>query len=213
MNLFSILWQFIILWCGIYIFVFIIKFYTKPIIIRRKSHSGQSNILPTYAEDSEIEEVSSISEPPRPPLSSQDTNSNTNNNTTGGDNSDNSKTDEWFIHLFQVRYTTQRMNNLFGKWARLFPNFWHIWFSMGVIIGGLTMVIGIIVMLVAALKIVFFIGTTLFALSQSTTTTNNQLQPYVKRDIMMEAQEVEEVMEDDNNQLFLPMFLFLLHKK
>lgn len=81
---------------------------------------------------------------------------------------------------------------------------------MGVIIGGFTMVIGIIVMLVAALKIVFFIGTTLFALSQSTTTTtNNQLQPYVKRDIMMEAQEVEEVMEDDNNQLFLPMVSFI----
>ncbi|CAO3613921.1 unnamed protein product [Cunninghamella blakesleeana] len=195
MNLFSIIWQFIVLWCGIYIFVFIVKFYTKPTIIRRKSHGTQANILPTYAEDSEIEEVSSVNE-------TQDI--------AESNNTNHGSTDEWFIHLFQVRYTTQRMNNLFSKWARLFPNFWSIWFSLGVIVGALTMIVGILVMLVAAIKILFLMGTTLFSAFQTSSSpnSNNQLQPYFKRDTMMESQEEITEMDDvnnNNNQLFLPM--------
>ncbi|CAO3586229.1 unnamed protein product [Absidia cylindrospora] len=50
MDLFSIIWQFICLWGAIYTIVFIIKFYSKKLVPRRKIRTANnSDILPTHS--------------------------------------------------------------------------------------------------------------------------------------------------------------------
>ncbi|KAI8093424.1 uncharacterized protein BX664DRAFT_107027 [Halteromyces radiatus] len=175
MDLFSILWQFICLWSGIYILVFIAKFYSKTISPRRKVSTTTPNILPTHAEDSELEE--------------------------GQPEEDIIHLDEWHIQLFQIRFTTQRLNSLFGRWARLCPTFWKWWFSLGVIVGAIAMISGILIMIIAAFQILNVIAQALFTTLSTTNNNNNNnnYQRWVKRDI--EPEQVEE----QNDQLFLPM--------
>ncbi|KAI8343477.1 hypothetical protein BC941DRAFT_388608 [Chlamydoabsidia padenii] len=194
MDLFSIIWQYICLWTGIYIFVYLIKFYSRKSIPRRKPRTiSNSNILPTHAEDS------------NPPEDNED------NETVVQDNTDNTnerqqQQDEWHIQLFQVRFTTQRLNATFARWAKVFPTFWNWWFSIGVVVGGLTMVAGILVMVVAAFKILTLFGHGLFSAftisnndKNNTNNTNNQLQRWAKRDIEPEQPQQQ------NDPLFLPM--------
>lgn len=108
--------------------------------------------------------------------------------------------DDWHIQLFQVRFTTQRLNAMFARWANFSPTFWNWWFSIGVVVGGLTMVAGILVMFVAAFKIMALFGQALFTATSSPATPNNQLQRWTKRDL-----EPEQTADKQNEQLFLPM--------
>ncbi|ORZ16352.1 hypothetical protein BCR42DRAFT_414874 [Absidia repens] len=192
MDLFSIIWQFICLWGAIYTIVFIIKFYSKKSVPRRKIRTANNtDILPTHSViEEQLEEG---------PTKDDDDDHGSDDNTKG----DNDKAqDEWHIQLFQVRFTTQRLNSLFGRWARLCPTFWDWWFSIGVVVGGLTMIAGILVMVVAAFKILALFGQVLMSISSSPTNSsnpNNQLQRFVKRDV-----EPEQV-DQQNDQLFLPM--------
>lgn len=61
--------------------------------------------------------------------------------------------DQWSIQLFQVKYTTQRLNPFFYRLTDLAPRFWKVWFHLGAIAASITMIVGMIVIAFAALKI------------------------------------------------------------
>jgi hypothetical protein len=87
---------------------------------------------------------------------------------------------------------------MFARWATFSPTFWNWWFSIGVVVGSLTMVAGILVMFVAAFKIIALFGQVVF--TSSPAPPNNQLQRWAKRDL-----EPEQTADKQNEQLFLPM--------
>ncbi|CEP08682.1 hypothetical protein [Parasitella parasitica] len=61
--------------------------------------------------------------------------------------------DQWEIKLFQVKYTTQRLNSLFNQLTRLSPAFWNVWFTFGVIAASALIIVGSFVIVFAATKI------------------------------------------------------------
>lgn len=153
MELFSIIWQFLLLWGFLYLIVF-----TLQIISTRKKEPPRrrnNSLLPTFSI------VDNDKEP--------------------------QMRDQWEIKLFQVKYTTQRLNNLFGDLTKLSPTFWNIWFTCGVIAASILIIVGMIVILFAATKI-------LSSAKQIFIPSNNN--NLMKRGL-------EGVDEDD--QVFLPM--------
>jgi S2P endopeptidase len=158
MELFSIIWQFLLLWGFLYIIVF-----TLQIISTRKKEPSRrrnnSSLLPTFSI------VDNDKEP--------------------------QMRDQWEIKLFQVKYTTQRLNNLFSNLTKLSPTFWNIWFTCGVIAASITIIVGMIVILFAATKILS--SAKQIFISSNNNNNNNNL---MKRGL-------EGADEDD--QVFLPM--------
>ncbi|OAD08868.1 hypothetical protein MUCCIDRAFT_76257 [Mucor lusitanicus CBS 277.49] len=158
MELFSILWQFLLLWICLYIIVFVLQIIStrkKKEPVRRRPNS----LLPTFSI------VDDNSKEPQ-------------------------QRDQWEIKLFQVKYTTQRLNNLFGKLTRLSPSFWNMWFTCGVIAASILIFVGMVVILFAAVKILASAKQIIMP-SQPINSSN------------LRKRGIEGVDEDD--QVFLPM--------
>ncbi|GAA5797146.1 hypothetical protein HPULCUR_002525 [Helicostylum pulchrum] len=150
MDLFSIIGQFLLLWCFLYIIVFILQIVsTRKKEPAHKRKPGHSTLLPTF---------SIIVDEPL-------------------------ERDQWSIKLFQVKYTTQRLNKFFSRITHWAPNFWRIWFDLGVIAASVLMVVGMGVILYAGVKILYSLGQVIWPASVN----------HVKRGLA----------EDD--QVFLPM--------
>lgn len=102
---------------------------------------------------------------------------------------------------FHIRFTTNRLNPYFKSFANLVPNFWQIWFSIGVFVGIITMIIGIIVMIVAGWKLItgFLAIVWNFELNTSQITTSRNL---AKRNFIE-----ENIGKDDteDHQVFVPV--------
>lgn len=77
--------------------------------------------------------------------------------------------DQWSINLFQIKYTTQKCNNLFQRLAHAAPRFWQIWFSIGTIVALAVMAVGLVVIAYAAWRIIAVLW---YALRPNTTTTD-----------------------------------------
>lgn len=141
-----------------------------------------TNILPTHATDTEqlngTEEQDYVTTKP------------------GGDQLEG----EWHIKLFRVRFTTRRLNPMFERLAKLCPTFWHWWFSLGVVVGGLMMIVNILVLVGAAFKTLTMLGSLLHASLSATNDINDQqMQQWTKRYIEHED------MEHQNEHIFLSM--------
>lgn len=95
--------------------------------------------------------------------------------------------DQWSIKLFQVKYTTHRLNSFFQRLTQLAPWFWKAWFHIGALAASVTMVVGMAVIVYAGLKI----------LSSLTRIVSVDQSQHVKR----------ELVEPNNGdeQVFLPM--------
>jgi len=159
MELFSIIWQFLLLWGFLYVIVFILQIIStrkKKEPPRRKPNS----LLPTFSI------VDDNSKEPQ-------------------------QRDQWEIKLFQVKYTTQRLNNLFSKLTRLSPTFWNMWFTCGVIAASILIVVGMVVILFAAVKIL--------------ASAKQILMPSQTNNTNLRKRGIEGVDEDD--QVFLPMVI------
>ncbi|ORX54473.1 hypothetical protein DM01DRAFT_1335618 [Hesseltinella vesiculosa] len=172
MDVFSILWQFICLWLVIYVVIFAIRFYSSQSLTWNQSTwplTRSSSILPTHGQARE-------------------------NGLNLNDQEDTSKgqrpKDEWTVRLFQVRYTTQRLNGLFSSCARLCPAFWHVWFSLGALVACLAMIVSVAIMLIAAVKMIIAFHRLLLAQDSS----SHRL---MKRE--------EPVTASSDDPLFLPM--------
>lgn len=126
MEIFSILWQFLLLWGFLYVIVFSVQIITtrKREPNRRKLNNS---LLPTFSI------IDSYNEPPL-------------------------ERDEWSIKLFQIKYTTQRLNKFFSKLTTLSPSFWKIWFTCGVLAAGVLMIVGSVVIVFASFKILSSLG-------------------------------------------------------
>lgn len=163
MELFSILGQFLLLWLFLYIIVFALQL----ISTRKKEPFKRKHIqslLPTF---SIVDENSSSSSSSDIPI----------------------EKDQWSIKLFQVKYTTQRLNKFFKNLTKLAPAFWKVWFTMGVITASVLMVVGMVVIVFAGFKILSSLNNIIFP---SNTDMSNRLS---KRSL--------DNQEDD--QVFLPM--------
>lgn len=150
MELFSIIWQFLLLWVFLYIIVFLLQITTtrkKQAPSKRKQ--GNSALLPTFS--------ILVDEP--------------------------LERDQWSIKLFQVKYTTQRLNKLFSKITLYAPRFWRVWFTLGVVAASVLMVVGMGVILFAGIKIISSLGQIMTPASSN----------HKKRDI------------GQDDQVFLPM--------
>ncbi|KAF7721831.1 hypothetical protein EC973_004094 [Apophysomyces ossiformis] len=133
----------------------------KRKVKHRVSASQSISLLPTFsAEDTETEEE--LHEDVRP-----------------------IEQDQWHIKLFHVRYTTQRCNQLFNKMTKAAPRFWQIWFTLGALAAVFIMVAGVIVISMAALKILASI--------------RHILNPPISH------QRVKRSMDEEDDQVFLPM--------
>jgi S2P endopeptidase len=161
MELFSIVWQFLLLWGLLYALVFLIQCISTrkkdPTLPKRQEQPRNTTLLPF----SIVDESSSV-EP-----------------------------DQWSIKLFQVKYTTQRLNRVFNSLTQFAPKFWRIWFTLGVITASVLMVVGMGVILYAGVKILSSFGHVFFGSSSD----NSR---HTKRGL-----EAEQGGEDD--QVFLPM--------
>ncbi|KAI8988605.1 hypothetical protein BDF20DRAFT_856656 [Mycotypha africana] len=165
MDLFSILYQFLLLWFFLYIIIFTLRF-----ISTRKKESFSS--------------VGSRRKPINSILP-----------TSSFVNSDNYELtiqrDQWSIKLFQVKYTTQRLNGFFHYLTTLAPKFWKVWFTCGAVIASFLMAVGIAVILFAAAKILYTLGHAIVPSAQAQ--NGDTLR---KRSLDMEI---------DDEQVFLPM--------
>ncbi|KAI8070679.1 hypothetical protein BC940DRAFT_331517 [Gongronella butleri] len=168
MDIFSILWQFICLWLAIYAFVFAIRLYTNKALVapRPATREARGSILPTI----ESVDALSVEEAPKEQVLPQD---------------------EWAIKVFQVRYTTHRLNHAFAACARLAPRFWNAWFALGVVVAAITMIVSIGIMLFAAAKMLLVIGRAVRAPSPPDT-----IHRLAKRDLPASSSD---------DPLFLPM--------
>lgn len=159
MELFSIVWHFLLLWACIYTVVFALQIISTrkkdPSFSTRRKHAN--TLLPM----SIVDESSS---------------------------SEHIEKDQWSIKLFQVKYTTQRLNKLFASLTKFAPNFWNIWFGLGVITASILMVVGMGVILYAGIKILSSLQSIIW------TPSDNR---HVKRDFAGGGQ--------DDEQVFLPM--------
>lgn len=126
MELFSIIWQFLLLWVFIYLIVFLLQIVStrKKQVPANKRNQGNSTLLPTFS--------ILVDEP--------------------------LERDQWSIKLFQVKYTTQRLNKLFSKITLWAPRFWRVWFTLGVVAASVLMVVGMGVILYAGIKIISSLG-------------------------------------------------------
>jgi S2P endopeptidase len=132
MELFSIVGQFLLLWGFLYIIVFALQ-----IISTRKKEPVKRNhtnsLLPTFAF---VNENSSSDIP--------------------------IEKDQWSIKLFQIKYTTQRLNSFFKNLTKLAPAFWKVWFTLGVITASVLMVVGMVVIVFAGFKILSSLNHAIF---------------------------------------------------
>lgn len=94
--------------------------------------------------------------------------------------------DQWSIKLFQVKYTTQRLNKLFASLTKFSPTFWNIWFALGVMTASILMIVGMGVILYAGMKIVSSLGNIVWPANTSR---------HYKRGLG----------QQDDDQVFLPM--------
>ncbi|KAG0810738.1 hypothetical protein G6F26_001535 [Rhizopus arrhizus] len=94
--------------------------------------------------------------------------------------------DQWSIKLFQVKYTTQRLNSFFYRLNNFAPWFWKVWFHVGAIVASITMLVGMVVIVFAGFKII----SSLKHLNLTTTS-------HAKRDLIEP--------ENGDEQVFLPM--------
>ncbi|KAG0177923.1 hypothetical protein DFQ28_005282 [Apophysomyces sp. BC1034] len=161
MDLFGIVWQFMLMWAVIYAMVFVLKHYTNTKKVKRRLSAPQSiSLLPTFsAEDTETEEELQ-------------------------DEVAEIEKDQWHIKLFNVRYTTQRCNQFFNSLTKAAPRFWQIWFTLGALAAIFIMVAGVMVITIAAFKIL--------------SAFRHALSPTIPH------QKVKRSLEEDD-QVFLPM--------
>jgi S2P endopeptidase len=101
--------------------------------------------------------------------------------------STNVEKDQWSIKLFQIKYTTQRLNSFFKNLTKLAPAFWKVWFTLGVITASVLMVVGMVVIVFAGFKILSSLNHAIFP-----SNTDNR---HSKR--ALDSQE--------DDQVFLPM--------
>ena len=129
MELFTLVWQFLLLWACIYTIVFTLQFLSTrrriPAHKTRRQHG--STLLPMAIVDDASDD----------PL----------------------ERDQWSIKLFQVKYTTQRLNKFFHYLTKLAPNFWNYWFAIGVLVSAVTMFVGMGVIVYAGTKILYSFST------------------------------------------------------
>lgn len=166
MELFSIVWHFLLLWACIYVVVFALQIISTrkkdPAYTTRRKHANNT-LLPM----SIVDESSS---------------------------SEHIEKDQWSIKLFQVKYTTQRLNKLFASLTKFAPNFWNIWFGLGVITASILMVVGMGVILYAGIKILSSLQSLVW------TSSDNSSSRHAKR-----AFEGSGGGGQDDEQVFLPM--------
>lgn len=119
--------------------------------------------------------------------------------------------DQWSISLFQIKYTTQKCNNLFQRLAHAAPRFWQIWFSIGTIVALAVMAVGLVVIAYAAWRIIAVLW---YALRPTTTTdTSNAMisspNRFAKRafeqDVNNDVAMVDDGGGDNGGQVFQPM--------
>ncbi|KAG0168978.1 hypothetical protein DFQ30_004081 [Apophysomyces sp. BC1015] len=149
------------MWAVIYAMVFVLKHYTNTKKVKRRLSAPQSiSLLPTFsAEDTETEEELQ-------------------------DEVAEIEKDQWHIKLFNVRYTTQRCNQFFNSLTKAAPRFWQIWFTLGALAAIFIMVAGVMVITIAAFKIL--------------SAFRHALSPTIPH------QKVKRSLEEDD-QVFLPM--------
>lgn len=98
------------------------------------------------------------------------------------------------IKLFHVRYQTNGYNQFFQRWAQKAPKFWDIWFSIGVVFGAITMIVGFFTITYAGIQIALSVKS--YVSSPNTITESGNL--HKRSDIVDEQSR-----QDD--QVFLPM--------
>ncbi|KAF9962616.1 Membrane-bound transcription factor site-2 protease [Mortierella alpina] len=83
------------------------------------------------------------------------------------------------VKPFYVRFSTTGLNSVFfrlGNSPQL-ARFWRVWYGLGVCFGMLAMVLGWVLLLFAAIKLLLWAGSSLWTLSLSGTSMHNQHQP------------------------------------
>lgn len=166
MEIFSIVWQFLLLWAFIYTVVFLIQCISTrkkdPNMFNKRQRSSNNNTLLPFT----------IVDESTAPVIEQD---------------------QWSIKLFQVKYTTQRLNRFFASLTQFAPNFWRVWFSLGVLTAVVLMVVGMGVIVYAGFKILSSFGGHVFSSSNSSEGGGR-----LSKRGFEEGQETED-------QVFLPM--------
>ncbi|KAI7906075.1 uncharacterized protein BX663DRAFT_498691 [Cokeromyces recurvatus] len=163
MKLFSIIGQFLLLWGFLYVIVFTLQIITTRKKTERTRRKNDNSLLPTSFSLIDQRNTSTLLE-----------------------------RDHWSIKLFQIKYTTQRLNKLFNYLTTIAPTFWKIWFTVGVVVAAFLMIAGFFIILFAAIKIISSLAGHLFSSSNSS--------HYVKRSFENTARTI-----NNDDQVFLPM--------
>ncbi|CAG8544637.1 14225_t:CDS:10, partial [Dentiscutata heterogama] len=102
---------------------------------------------------------------------------------------------------FNIRFSTNILNNVFGSIVKRLPKFWKIWFTIGVVVGIITFLFGIGTMIVASWKLLIAI----FDLLGSSWSAETEI---VSPDIVKRSFEDNNVQHDINekdHQVFIPV--------
>lgn len=98
------------------------------------------------------------------------------------------------VKLFHIRYHTNGFNRLFHRLAMAAPQFWEIWFNIGVMFGAITLVVGTVTIVYAAIQIVMSVKSLI-----------STAQPPVHDGRLRKRDDPSLYEQPSEDQVFLPM--------